>query len=464
MRKFNLNTIILVAAICFAAIGFIGTTTAAQTKPQSKTKATPTAKTQKSPAKSAAKSNVKPSATKDAPKVTEKTKTSTKTKDAPKTKSSTEVAKAKSPIEKAKSNSTAKTAAKEKTANPKQTAKPVSIAKNTAPSKPASTVKTSSAPAKTSVNAKTTSAAKLVSKPIAPASGEQRQIIVSTTSARIRSEPNATAKTISNVDLGKTFTVLEEKPSWYRVQISNEKNGWVSKTVAADFDGAKRGEIYQKIVGKYFKDDKMDFATAAQIYDFLDTGAPQVKKTDVQADLNLKRLLALTAALKAVPSGKGGANPYKSFLAANEKAVVYSEPSGEWYARADLVWEMHAQYKDLPVGEEIAWIAAQTRLPGECEGYVNCYLYLLRVTDGEYLNFYPGGKYAKNSLQNITSVLEPIVADLKEKAIYTAATDISDRAEFNRLLTELRTIISKVPFVEKAKTIQQINQVGEGYR
>jgi len=247
------------------------------------------------------------------------------------------------------------------------------------------------------------------------------------------------------------------------VRLADGKSGWVSKQIAVDYDDAKRAGIYQKIAGKYSK-DKMDFGSAAQIFDFLTAASAEVKETDAQADLSFRRLLVLSRALRAVPVGKAEENPYKNFLRTNEKEVVYSEPSGEWMVRSDVLWETHARFKNSAVGEEIAWLAAQTSLPGECEGYVNCYIYLLRVTDGEYLNFYPNGKYARKSLQNITSLLDPIVADLKGKTVYTAATDISDRAEFNRLLTELRTIISKIPFVEKTKALQQINQIGEGFR
>jgi hypothetical protein len=89
---------------------------------------------------------------------------------------------------------------------------------------------------------------------------------------------------------------------------------------------------------------------------------------------------------------------------------------------------------------------------------------MLRATDGEYLNFYPNGKYSKKALANITNLLEPIIADLGGKSVYAPPTDISDRAEFNRFLTELRTIISKMPDVDKTKTLQQINQLGEGYK
>ena len=258
------------------------------------------------------------------------------------------------------------------------------------------------------------------------------------------------------------MTVLDKNSTWYQVKLPDNKNGWIAKTITTGFDPAKRSETYQKIAAKYLKSSTLSFADASQIFDFLKS-AP-TGGSEVLADLQFKRFLALGAALKKIPFGKADRNPYENFVKANEDEIVYSEPAGEWYVRANAFWELHEQYKNLPISEEFAWQAAQTPLPGECEGYVNCYLYNIRATDGEYLNFYPGGKYSRKALQNITFYLEPIIGDLKEKAVYTAAADFSDRADFNRYLAELRKIISKVPHVEKAKTLQQINQLGEGYR
>lgn len=446
MKNLTRGIIVLIAAGCFAVIGSGGAATA-QTKKPAKATATPknqkpAAKTlpkpeTKSAAKSQTKAAAKSSASTAAPK--QSVKTSDKSKNAAKTKSAPE--KSATAANKTRSNSKEK-AVKEKTVKQKPDAKTASATKPTP---------------KTA--AKSNSAAKPPEK-----ISDAEQIIVSTTSARLRSAPDTGANTVSTINIGKILTVIEEKPAWSKVQISGDESGWISKSIVSDFNEEKRAGIYRAIIDKYFKNNKLSFADASQIFDFLKTTFPQVKNNDDKADLSFKRLSALKAALSAIPFGKGTQNPYKEFLDANEKEVVYSEPSAEWLARSDLIWELHGQYKDLPVGEEIAWMGAQNPLPGECEGYVNCYLYLLRVTEGEYLNFYPNGKYSKKSLQNITGILEPIAADLKNKSIYTAATDISDRAEFNRLLTELRTIISKVPYVEKAQTIKQINQIGEGFR
>jgi hypothetical protein len=208
----------------------------------------------------------------------------------------------------------------------------------------------------------------------------------------------------------------------------------------------------------------MDFATASQLYEFLTRAENEIADQRQLAEIGYKRLLALQAAMKKTPSSGDKIEPYKTFLRGKDKLVVYSEPSAEYYVVSSLFWDLHDKYKGLPLGEEIAWTAAQNPLPGECEGYINCYLFLIRATHGEYLNFYPSGKYSKKALADISGYLEPIVADSRDKSMYSGPSDISDRAEFNKYLTELRAIISKSPFTEKSRPLQQIKQLGEAYR
>lgn len=296
-------------------------------------------------------------------------------------------------------------------------------------------------------------------RPARPAQTPETQIIVKVTSARVRQEPSLQAATLRNADIGTIFTVLENAAGWTRIKLPGRESGWISRTIIEDFKGADREKIYRRIADKYLPRN-LDFASAAQLFAFLTRAEKEVNS----ADLSFKRLLALRLALGAIPFENIGDNPFKGFTENHKKEIVYSEPSGRWYVRSELFWELHGENKQLEMGEEIAWQAAKNPLPGECEGYVNCYLYLLRVTDGEYLNFYPGGKHSRQALKNITDLLEPLAADAPVKQIYNAATDISDRADFNRLLTELRSIISNLSYVEKQKALRQIDQIAEGYR
>lgn len=300
------------------------------------------------------------------------------------------------------------------------------------------------------------------SKPAQKRTAEQ--IIVVATASRIRRQPKTNSAQLSQVTLGKLLPVFEKNAAWYRVEYAEGKSGWISKTIAKDYETDRRDDIYHEIADRYSKNKTLDFATAAEVFEFLRMAQVLVKTDSLKADLSFRRLRVLNAALKAVPSGKSEQFPYKNFLKANEKDLVYSDPSGKWYVRSNLYWDLHNKYVALPIAEEIAWEAARNPIPGECEGYVNCQLHALRAMESEYLKFYPNGKYSRQALEIVTAGLGMMVAEMNDKDTFTPLADISERAEFNRFLTELRTIISKVADVAKAKTLQQINQLGEGYK
>ena len=296
------------------------------------------------------------------------------------------------------------------------------------------------------------------------------EIIVSVTNGRVRSRPSLKSSILKEMKIGTRLQKLDETKGWYKVELSSQtesqtaKTGWISKTISNNFDQNSPDPIFQTISDKYFKRRSLSFRTASQLFEFLGPAADDAKTFEVGGDLRLKRLLALSKAIGNINYNQSESSLYKEFLSATAEDVVYHEPAGMWIVRSARFWELHNRYKSYKVGEKIAWHAAKNPLPGECEGYVVCHVSYLRQTSGEYLNFYPSGKYAKQALTDITNLLEPIVADLPEKRTYTTATDISDRAEFNKVLAELRTIISKTPFLEKSRTLSQITRIAEGHR
>jgi uncharacterized protein YgiM (DUF1202 family) len=289
-------------------------------------------------------------------------------------------------------------------------------------------------------------------------------VIVTSVSARVRSQASSSSPEVRRVKLGTLLKVTNKQSGWYQVQIPSTgktSSGWISISSADDFDSANREEVYRQVADKYYKDE-MDFNTAAELFDFLSRASDELKSKNI-ADLELKRLLSLRASLALIPFDNI-TKAQKDFLKANENKVIYSEPAGTWYVRSELFWDLHKKYKDTKNGDNLAWIATQNPLPGECEGYVNCYLFILRATDGEYLNLYPTGEHADDAVKHITDMLEPIMQDLKEKTVYNGPTDVSDRAEFNRLIAELRSILSKLATTDKDKPIQQLEAIAEAFR
>jgi hypothetical protein len=375
-----------------------------------------------------------------------------------------------------KSKSTGNTQAKAKvTPTPKKPAANTK-ASNTKASGTKSTANTNKA-ANSNKNTNTkpastsnTSANANAAKPKPAPKVELPKVIVTTTSARIRREANAVSTELKRPKLGTLLPALQSPTGgkgWYKVQYGEGAKtftGWISATAVSSYKPSSAEQTYGQIAARNYKETGMTFSSAAELYEFLTKALPEIKTPDSAAELGLRRLQSLNKALRAIEAGKSNAPPYKAFLDAHAEELVYSEPAGEWYVNSSLIWEHHKKYSSSPIAEDIALFAAQNPLPGECEGYVNCYIYKLRATDGEYLLLYPQGKKAADALKTVTAFLEPIVADLKDKAVYNGPTDISDKAEFYRLIAELRSIVSKLPFIEKEKTLQQLNQLAEGYR
>jgi hypothetical protein len=491
LRNLRHNVVIFTIVLSFFALSFATSVESAQTsKKPAKAAPTPAKKNVKATPAPARKEQAKSTATnKKSATTTAKSKTDDKkandkktadkknaAKSSDKSKDKKEVAKNKPATKKeSASNKTAATNSKQKTTDKKS--------ENSRSSKPdsKSTVKNSkstSTPKSVPVASRTTSkpqpaierASKSTSqtpvKTPEKVSGETPQIIVTDLSARIRSKAAPSAPEVTQAKLGSILQVTEKTPAWYRVQFSSGSkltSGWISANSVNDLNSAGKDQIYQQIAERYYKGEGMDFATASELYDFLTRASTDLGNSK-SAEFELKRLLALRSALKAIPHGRSEQNPYRDFLKANEKSVVYSEPSGEWLVVSNLFWDLRKKYEKSPVAEQIAWEASQNPLPGECEGYVNCHLFYTRMTAGEYLSLHPNGRRNLQVLTDLTNSLEPIAASLPDKNIYIGPSDVTDRAEFNSLIAELRTIISRLPLTEKEKPLQQLKKIAEGFR
>jgi len=423
--------------------------------------------------KPASKKNEKTTSAKTNQKTADKNKNS-KTKDKKNSKQ-TLAANNKIPSKNAKNEKLAKTSDKNKNTSSKNTKTTAdknkskqTTSKNTKPTVAKTTTKQT--PKIVDTKLKTGNTTKIddksVEKTTETTNAELPEIIVTTFSVPLRSQAKPDAEAVSNVKLGTVLKVTEKNPAWYKVRYSEggkTSAGWISANAVNDLNASGKTEIYRQIVERNYK-PQMDFASASEFYEFTSKVEGELDNSDKSAEIELKRLLALRVALKTIPADKRETAPYKDFLKAQEKEIVYNEPAGQWLVVSNEFWDLHNKYKKMTVSDTIAWEAANNPLPGECEGYVNCYLFDMRMRFGEYLNLHPNGSHAAEAMKNMTDYLSPIVADSQAKKVYNGPTDVTDRAEFNNLIAELRTIVARLPFVEKEKTLQQLRTIAEAYR
>lgn len=296
---------------------------------------------------------------------------------------------------------------------------------------------------------------------------EKNEIIVSVVSGRVRSKPNLKSNILKQMTIGSVLPMIKENNRWFKVSLAGEgekkKTGWISKSIALKFDEADSDYIFKRITDRYFKRRFLTFKTAKELLEFLGAAADKSTVSDIKGDLRLKRLLALSSALEAITPLKAR-SPYKEFIAKYKREIVYSEPYGQWFVRSELFWKLHDRYENFKIGEEIAWEASINPLPSECEGYINCYLDILLITTGKYLNLYPEGKYGRQALRDIIDMFDAIVADLNRGDwFYIMKDDERDKAGFRKRLSQIRKIILKTPYMEKSRALKQISKIAEGH-
>jgi hypothetical protein len=166
------------------------------------------------------------------------------------------------------------------------------------------------------------------------------------------------------------------------------------------------------------------------------------------------RLVKLSSDLKKMPFDRYEKEPYRSFIRRNRKDIVYSDPAGQWFVRQNRFWDLQKKYAKLPIADDIAWSAAETPLPGECEGYVNCYMYSIRSSYGEYLRLYPNGKHSKKAVERIVEYQQYMAGD--DYASYTPPEDAADKRELKKMIAEVRGILNKAAPASKAKALEQL--------
>lgn len=299
-----------------------------------------------------------------------------------------------------------------------------------------------------------------------------RKLIVTAAGARLRERPETAAAEAGRLQLGAVVDELERSAEksrvgsseefWHLVSAPGGARGWVFGGLVAPYDPARRDAVYLKLANDRLANTSATFADLSELVRFLDNATREVKSRGALAELELARLVALARSLAAVPLEHLNGPPYKSWTDEREKEIVYSEPAGQWYVNSNVFWNLQSKYRDLPIAERIAWEASQTPLPGECEGYLPCYIYKETETNGRYLKLYPRGAHADAALSKLAEYLGHIVEDLRgSNPVYEVPRE--DRANFRQGLAALRAQLALVPTAKKARVTGQLDAIAKRF-
>lgn len=286
---------------------------------------------------------------------------------------------------------------------------------------------------------------------------------------RLRTSPLTAAAEITKLPLGTIVVVFDQSAAkdrigniedfWYRVKTSDGISGWLFGGLTAHFSQARREEIYLHIAAERLKNENKNFSEQVALFKFLTQAIAEVKSPAITAELDLARLLALSNSLRAIPFNKDYQQPYASWIKTNETKIVYSEPGGMWLVRLECFWELEKKYHALPIGERIAWIAAQCELPGECEGDILCYFAVMSMREGTYLRLHPNGAHVVEALNSIDSLLKHFdeYKGVLGEIFHEASKE--DRIELKKEIAELREALMRITSPKKNILLNQLDQL-----
>ena len=245
--------------------------------------------------------------------------------------------------------------------------------------------------------------------------------ITAATNITLRATPAPDAVAIAQLPLGTEL--VDSGPAgldktWIRVRLADNREGWILSNLTRTLDPVWRWPTFDRIITERLGRKGDGFAASAELVAFIERVAPEYTDPDGRGRIELARIRAMAATLKAIPMSGGRREPYATWLASKKAEVVYDEPGGRWIFAPEPLWNVHAQQVKTTSADEIAWFAVGNGLPGECEGAVACYLVARNRLHGEYLRRHPGGAHAAEAVGVLKDTADRLGATPKAGAGY----------------------------------------------
>jgi hypothetical protein len=297
--------------------------------------------------------------------------------------------------------------------------------------------------------------------------GGGRQKITTASNVRVRSAPDVSAQEVTRLKLGTVVSASArtaeqaeiggKREHWYKVAVPTGESGWAFGAFLTDYDAARGAEIMRQVIAERLKAESMTFNEGVDLYNFVSARIAEAKEGQEKGELELQKLLALGHAVGSLAPDERERAPYKEFLKAHAQELYFHDLAGATAVRSDLFWALERKYHGTPVGERIAWAAAENLTPGECESDEVCQLLRLHETHGRYVGLYPTGEHAAEALEYYETTLasEQVTELLRGRGGDKYV--VEQRAELRKILPEIRARVSKTNDPRKAAILKRLD-------
>ena len=154
------------------------------------------------------------------------------------------------------------------------------------------------------------------------------------------------------------------------------------------------------------------FTDAVRLVELIDRTAQTVSRREAQARFALYRLQSMKNAAAAIEGGRDIPSYAEAWVEAHGSELMYFESAGDWLLNSVAISKIHDTWRDTAAADDIAWLRVENGWPGECEGYVPCYIGWQNGLNGEYLRLHPRGRHADAANQDMARTLNNIMDHL----------------------------------------------------
>lgn len=284
--------------------------------------------------------------------------------------------------------------------------------------------------------------------------------------APLRNAPNLKASPTQLLALGARLIILKKSTKsepidsgsayWLKVRTAGGTQGWISGGMVEQYTS-------QNLAGKAIllgynrlQLENPGRTAAFQLVDFLSRIAKQTRKRAPKAELEYLELKALTATIQYVDAHK---NPDTKVWLSKQNGRIVEDYAQGLRVKTDPFWELADRYKDLPIGDKLAFAAARHGTGGECEGDPVCIIGRESMTEGAYLQRFPDGLYGAQSITAIDQSLQYVIDSRHAWMDFLKKdTDGYGQAILHRA-TELRIILRNCKAARKAAPIEKLDRI-----
>ena len=252
---------------------------------------------------------------------------------------------------------------------------------------------------------------------------EQKRRVLSRASDQekvpVRSEPNIKGKILKELSDGIVADEIDRTDQkdtvegltnyWYKIVLPDGTQGWVLGSNTSTFDPEYESKYYKNLYKELRLPDfpnlairQHSFSDYVYIFHVLTAVIPEVKDVETAAKLKLGRLMCLQRSLAFRPYPPD----FDEWVKENKDHLHYDTFRGQWLLKYEVLWNLHDEYRNLPIADDIAWEAASNPLGGECENDFLCYIKMFNATLVKYLRLHPEGMYAPLALERLISFFE----------------------------------------------------------